>query len=113
MNVTFTITVLFSKATPDLKVELLLLPPTGDIPAAGNIYQAYIQFEEWDVGSMPHAKLYNNIVAGLKISGYDKSWNSISLPLNVSCGLESLGNMTNKGYANVTGENIGCVNAWR
>jgi hypothetical protein len=38
MNVTYTITVLFSAATPDFLVELIVLPPPNDVAAAGNVY---------------------------------------------------------------------------
>ena len=77
----FTMTTQASGATPSLMIELDLFPASTDVSAVNNIYQHYIQFNNWDPASTLVVPSYNNVVSSYYLSGATSKWVANPYPL--------------------------------
>ena len=70
----FTVSSGFKGDIPILTVELDVLPASTDVIAANQVYQSYIQFNNWDPKSTPDLPSFNNVVASYYLTGTSKAW---------------------------------------
>lgn len=102
----------YTRAVPTVTVSLQIWPPVSDVPAAGQIYQSWIQFSGWD-STVNSTSNYNSVVISNNVTN---NTNNVTYTnpyrLNNTCGKNQLSSILSGGYKAVASENPKCANPW-